>query len=90
MVVSSIVPLFAVAMLGAVASQVVPPEGESRMMFSTVVALFFLCLAFVITALEPRLTARSARLALLRATDATVVPIGAAPASMDGCRTRVD
>ena len=53
------------------------------MMFSTVVALFFLFLAFVITALEPRLTDRSARLALLRATDA-VVPIDAVPASVDG------
>jgi hypothetical protein len=59
------------------------------MMFSTVVALFFMFLAFVITALEPRLTARSARLALLRATDA-VVPIDAVSSRVDSYGARVD
>jgi DMSO/TMAO reductase YedYZ heme-binding membrane subunit len=89
MVVSSIAPFVAMAMLGTVAKLGNTPQGESQMMFSTVVALFFLFLAFVITALEPRLTARSARLSLLRATDA-VVPINAVPAGVDCYGARVD
>jgi hypothetical protein len=44
------------------------------MIFSTFVGVFFVFLAFVITALEPRLSARSVRLASLRAADA--VPPG--------------
>jgi len=53
------------------------------MMLSTVFALFCLFVAFMITALEPRLTARSIRLARYRGGD---LPESPQAANARGCR----